>query len=189
MIDMALHLTRRRFTAAEYHQMVEVGILAEDDRVELIEGEIIEMSPIGRRHAATVNRLNELFVHAFSDVALVGPQNPVQLSGDSEPQPDLALVRRRPDFYDSALPGAEDVFLVVEVSDTTVAYDRRLKIPLYGRNGITEAWLIDLNDQTITIYRDPGPAGYNTSQVVRRGDQVTVAAFPDRVLAVSDILG
>lgn len=186
---MALHLTRRRFTAAEYHQMVEAGILAEDDRIELIAGEVIEMSPIGRHHAAILFRLTELFVHTFSEVALVGSQNPIQLSDDTEPQPDLTLVRRRPDFYDSGLPRPEDIFLVVEVADTSAAYDRRLKIPLYGRSGIPEAWLIDLNHETVTIYRDSGPAGYGTSRVVRRGEQLAPAAFPDRMLAVSDILG
>lgn len=186
---MALHLPRRRFTAAEYHQMVEAGILAEDDRVELINGEIIELPPIGRCHAAILFRLTELFVHRFSDVALVGSQNPIQLSEDAEPQPDLTLVRRRSDFYDSGLPRPDDIFLVVEVSDTSVTYDRRLKIPLYGRSGIPEAWLIDLHQEAITIYRDPGPDGYGVTRVVRRGEQLALAAFPDRVLAVSDALG
>jgi Uma2 family endonuclease len=169
--------------------MVESGILTEDDRIELIEGEILEMSPIGRHHASILFRLTELFVHTFSDVALVGSQNPIQLSDDTEPQPDLTLARRRPDFYDSGLPRPEDIFLVMEVADTSVAYDRRLKIPLYGRSGILEAWLIDLKHETITIYRDPGPAGYGTSRVVRRGVQLASAAFPDRMLAASDVLG
>jgi Uma2 family endonuclease len=169
--------------------MVEAGILAEDDRVELIEGEIIEMSPIGRRHASVVLRLTELFILTFRDGAMVGPQNPVTLSDDSEPQPDLTLVRRRPDFYDAGLPGPDDIFLAVEVADSSVAYDRRVKVPLYGRRGIPETWLIDLNRGTITIYQDPGPTGYGTSRVVRRGEQVAPLAFPDRVLPVVQILG
>ena len=136
---MALHVTRRRFTAEEYHQMAEAGILLEDDRVELIEGEIIELSPIGRHHASTLIRLNELFVRRFGDVALVSAQNPIRLSDDTEPQPDLALLRRRSDFYDAGLPRPEDILLGVEVADTSVAYDRRLKIPLYGRSGIAES--------------------------------------------------
>ena len=185
---MALHLARRRFTSAEYHQMVEAGILAEDDRVELIEGEIIEMSPIGRHHAATVRRLSDLSFHTFRDVALVDIQNPIRLSDESEPQPDLTLVRRRPDFYDSGLPGPEDIFLVVEVADTSLAYDRRLKIPLYGRSGIPEAWLIDVTKRTITVYRDPGPAGYGTTRVVRRAEQLDLVAFPDRLLSADEIL-
>jgi Uma2 family endonuclease len=186
---MALQLTRRRFTADEYHQMAAAGILLEDDRIELIEGEIIEMSPIGHHHASVVMRLTDLFVRTFGDVALVGPQNPLHLSDDTEPQPDLTLLRPRPDFYNSGLPGPEDTFLVVEVADTSVAYDRRLKMPLYARNGIVEAWLIDVNQETITVYRDSGPAGYATRRVVRRGEQLAPAIFPDRVLAAEDILG
>jgi Uma2 family endonuclease len=186
---MALRVTRRRFTADQYHQMAEAGILLEDDRVELIGGEIIEMSPIGRHHASILNRLNELFVHVFGDVALVSVQNPVRLSDDTEPQPDLTLVRRRSDFYDSGLPGPEDILLVVEVADTWVPYDRRLKIPLYGRSGIAESWLIDVNRRTVTIYRDAGAGGYATSRVVRRGEHLAPAAFPDRLLAIADMLG
>jgi Uma2 family endonuclease len=186
---MALHLPRRRFTAAEYHQMAEAGILAEDDRLELIEGEIIEMAAIGRHHAAAVLRLSDLFSATFRDVALVNTQNPIRLSDDTEPQPDLTLVRRRPDFYDSGLPGPEDVFLVVEVADTSVAYDRRLKIPLYGRSGIPEAWLIDVNKRTITVYRDPGSDGYSTTRVLRHGEQLAPIAFPDRLVTGAEILG
>jgi Uma2 family endonuclease len=186
---MALHLPRRRFTAAEYHQMAEAGILAEDDRLELIEGEILEMSPIGRHHAAAVIRLSDLFFDTFRDVALVSAQNPIRLSDDTEPQPDLTLVRRRPDFYDSGLPGRDDVFLVVEIADTSVAYDRSLKIPLYGRSGIPEAWLIDVNKQTVTVYRDPGAAGYGTTRVMRRGEQLALISFPDRPVTVVQILG
>jgi Uma2 family endonuclease len=186
---MALHVTRRRFTADEYHQMAEAGILLEDDRVELIEGEIIEMSPIGSHHASVVLRLTNLFVQTFGDAALVGPQNPIRLSGDTEPQPDLTLLRPRSYFYDSDHPGPEDILLVVEVADTSVAYDRGLKIPLYGRSGIAESWLIDVNRGTVTMYRDPGPAGYGTSREVRRGEQLAPLAFSDRVLAIADMLG
>lgn len=185
---MALHGTRRRFTADEYHQMAEAGILLEDDRVELVEGEIIEMSPIGRHHASVLNRLTELFVLTFGEVAMVSVQNPIRLSGDTEPQPDLTLVRRRSDFYDAGLPEPEDILLVVEVADTSLAYDRGLKIPLYGRSRIAEAWLLDLNSGTITIYRDPGPSGYGTSQELRRGERLAPLAFPNRLLAVSDML-
>lgn len=186
---MALQVRRRRFTADEYHQMAEAGILLEDDRVELIEGEILEMSPIGRRHASVLIRLNELFVHLLGAVALVSVQNPIRLSDDTEPQPDLTLLRRRTDFYDSGLPGPEDILLVVEVADTSVAYDRGVKVPLYGRNGIAESWLIDLNGETVTVYRDAGPAGYATSRVMRRAEQIALAAFPERILAVADVLG
>jgi Uma2 family endonuclease len=169
--------------------MAEAGILQEDDRVELIEGEIIEMAPIGRMHSSIVDRLTELFFRTFGDTAQVHPQNPLHLSEDTEPQPDLTLLRRQPDFYASGLPGADDIFLVVEVADTSAGYDRRVKMPLYAHRGITEAWLIDLNRQTMTVYRDPSPTGYRSSRLVGRGDQVAPAAFPDRVLHVDDMLG
>jgi Uma2 family endonuclease len=186
---MALQLPRRRFTVDEYHQMAEAGILAEDDRIELIEGEIIEMSPIGPRHFAEVIRLNEIFVRMFGEAVQVSPQNPIVLSEDTEPEPDLTLLRRRPDYYASGLPGSDDVFLVVEVADTSLAYDRRVKMALYARSGIPEYWLIDLNSETVTVYRDPGPEGYGTTRVARRGERLAPAAFPDRELTVEALLG
>lgn len=185
---MALYLPRRRFTVAEYHQMAQAGILGEDDRVELIEGEIVEMPPIGDRHAGCVNRLNERFFRTFADVAIVAVQNPVRLDEHNEPQPDLALLHRRADFYASGHPAPPDVFLLVEVADTSAELDRRVKIPLYARNGIPEVWLIDLQQGTLTVYRDPAPDGYRTAHELHRGDSIAPAAFPDRALAVADLL-
>lgn len=186
---MALQLTRRRFTVSEYHQMSKAGILHEDDRIELIEGEIIEMSPIGSWHSGISMRLNQLFMRTFDDVALVSIQNPIQLSEDTEPQPDVTLLRPEPDYYTSHTPKPEDVLLVMEIADTSVAYDRGVKTRLYARSGITEYWLIDLNAVTVTVYRDPGPEGYGISQVVRRGERIAPAAFPDRPVAVDSMLG
>ncbi len=186
---MALHLPRRRFTVAEYHQMAQAGILGEDDRVELIEGEIVEMPPIGDRHAASVDRLTERFVQRFSDVAIVRVQNPIRLGEHSEPQPDLALLRRRADFYAAGHPAPPDVFLLVEVADTSAELDRRVKIPLYARGGIPEVWLLDLQQETLTVYRVPTPDGYRAVQVLHRADAIAPAAFPDRALAVADLLG
>lgn len=186
---MALHLTRRRFAVSEYHQMAEAGILGEDDRIELIDGEVTEMTPIGRRHAGCVNRLTQLFVKTFGDDAVVTVQNPVVLSENTEPQPDLAILRPRPDFYAERHPTPEDVLLMVEVAETSADLDRRIKAPLYARNGISEAWLVDLEQETVTIYRDPAPGGYRTVRVVRRGEQLAPLAFPQRPLAIASILG
>ncbi len=186
---MAIHLPRRRFTVEEYHRMAEAGILGEDDRVELIEGEITEMTPIGRRHAATVKRLIKLFVSAFGNNAVVGAQDPVVLDEHSEPQPDIELLHPKADFYASGHPMPEDVFLLVEVAYSSADPDRRVKVPLYARNGIAEAWLVDLEQETITVYRDPSPDGYRTVRVFRCGEQIAPAAFPDRSLAVADIMG
>ncbi len=186
---MAVHPTRRRFTVAEYHQMAEAGILGEDDRVELIEGEIVEMAPIGRRHAGRVARLDRMFQRLTGDESVVWVQNPVRLGEHSEPQPDLALLRPRADFYASDLPTPSDVFLLVEVAETTVELDRRLKTPLYARSGIPELWLVDLDQETLTVYRDPTASGYKTVRVLRRGESIAPGSFPDRPLAVDDILG
>ena len=186
---MAVSLTRRRFTASEYNRMAEAGILSEDDRVELIDGEIVEMAPIGRRHAGAVNRINDQFTRGFATEALTAVQNPVRLGEHSEPQPDVALLRRRPDFYASAHPTPADVLLLVEVAETSAAADRQVKIPLYARGGIPEVWLTDLDQDAITVYRDPSANGYGTVFTVRRGEQLAPLAFPDRLLTAADILG
>lgn len=185
---MALELKRRRFTTEEYHRMARAGILGEDDRVELIDGEIVEMTPIGRRHASCVATLSQQFAETLRGSVLIWPQNPIRLDDDSEPQPDLVLLRPRPDRYASADPTPDDVLLLVEVADTTVESDRRVKVPLYARSGIQEAWLVDLEQETVTVYLDPTAAGYRTARVARRGEQLAPSAFPDRPLAVADIL-
>jgi Uma2 family endonuclease len=186
---MALPLTRRRFTVIEYYRMAESGILTEDDRVELIDGEIVEMAPIGRRHAAGVDRVADLFFHRFADGAIIRVQNPVRLDEYSEPAPDVALLRRRADYYESGHPTPADVLLLVEIADTSTAADRQVKIPLYARTGIPEVWLVGLNEYTIGVYRDPSPAGYRTVLTVQRGESLAPLAFPDRVLAAADVLG
>ena len=188
---MTLKLKTRRFTVGDYHRMAEAGILSEDDRVELIEGEIIEMAPIGGRHVGLVHRLTHLFVRRFGDAAIVSVQNPVRLNDRTEPQPDLMLLRPRPDFYAVAglLPTPQDVLLLVEVADTRVEVDRRVKMPLYARSGIQEVWLVDVEQESITVFRDPTPGGYRTSWTVQRRGSLAPLAFPDQELAATDILG
>ena len=186
---MAVQQTRYRFTTTDYHRMAEAGILGEDDRVELIEGEILEMSPIGRQHLACVDRLTRIFVRNLGDAAIVRVQGSIVLSERSEPQPDLVLLRPRDDFYATADATAEAVFLIVEVADSSEAYDRQTKAPLYARNGIPELWIADLTRDCITVYRDPRRDGYATSRVLRRGESISPIAFPDLTIAVDDILG
>ncbi len=185
---MALELKRRRFTVEEYHWMARVGILGEDDRVELIDGEIVEMTPIGHRHAVCVKQLNRAFSHLFDDVAVISVQDPVHLSEYSEPEPDLALVTPPADSYLSSHPRPRDILLIVEVAQSSASPDRRVKVPLYAHCSIPEVWLVDLEQETITVYRDPAPGGYRTAQVVRRGEQLAPSAFPDRPLAVDELL-
>ena len=186
---MRVQVQRRLFTVEEYHRMAEAGILSEDDRVELIEGELVTMSPIGSRHAGVVDRLNHLFSRRTGEGIIVRVQNPLRLSPHSEPQPDVALLRYRPDFYASAHPGPEDVLLVVEVAETSADYDRSVKIPLYARHGIPEAWLVDLLEERIEIYRHPTPQGYQDLHIAHRGETVRPTTLPDLELSVDDILG
>jgi Uma2 family endonuclease len=162
---MGTTLPLRAWTAAEYEQMVAAGVLGEDDRVELVEGEIVEMAPVGARHAASVNALARLLQRQVGDRALVSVQNPVRLSPRSEPQPDLAVLAWRDDGYRDELPGPADVLLVVEVAESSVATDRDVKLPLYGRAGIGEAWLVDLPAGTIEVHTGPSPAGYRERSV------------------------
>lgn len=186
---MMILAPRHRFTVADYYKMAEIGILREDDRVELIEGEIVEMAAIGPRHAACVARLDHLFGDALRGRAIVWPQNPLHLGEYAEPEPDLVLARYRPDFYATAHPRPEDTFLVVEVADSSLLYDRTTKMPLYARAGVPESWLIDLVSQRVNIHRDPGPDGYRSIITASGEDRVSPLAFPDVVLTAAEILG
>jgi len=186
---MAVQLLKRLFTVEEYHRMAEAGILGEDDRVELLDGEIVAMSPIGSRHAGLVNRLTRLFSQRAGDQVIVSVQNPIRLGEHSEPQPDLALLRPRADFYAEAHPGSEDVLLVVEVAETSAAYDREVKVPLYARYGIPEVWVVDPAGDSVEVYRHPSPQGYQDVQTLRRGESVAPLLLPEICLAVDVILG
>ena len=182
-------LTRRRFTVDEYQRMGEAGIIHEDERVELIDGEIVMMAAIGGRHVQTVNNANELFVVPLAGRAVVSVQNPVVLSERGEPQPDLVIFRRHPDLYvANRPPAAADALLVLEVADSSLAYDRDVKLPRYAAAGIPEVWIVDLHAHAIRIYRDPMGEGYRTSIVAGSGDVVAPAAFPDVRLAVDAII-
>jgi Uma2 family endonuclease len=141
---MRSEVTKKLFTVDEYYRMAEVGILNEDSRVELIEGEIIEMSPIGNRHAACVARAIKLFINQFGDRIVLNAQNPVRLSSLTEPQPDILILKPRADFYASKRVGPDGTYLVIEVSDTTLRYDRDRKLPLYAKSGVPEVWIEDL---------------------------------------------
>jgi Uma2 family endonuclease len=186
---MAVQLARRLFTVAEYHRMAEAGILGEDDRVELRDGEIVAMSPIGSRHAGCVNRLTNVLVGRLGGKAIVHVQNPVSLDEHSEPQPDVALLKPRPDFYAGAHPGPEDVLLIIEVADTSADSDRDVKLSLYARAGIGEVWLVDLVAERVELYRQPSPRGYQDRHTVWRGQRLAPQALPDLDLSVDAVLG
>lgn len=182
-------LARRRFTVDEYHRMGEAGILSEGERVELIDGEVVRMPRTTPRHAGSVNRLVSLWTARLGARAVVHIRNPVRLPAYSELQPDLALLRPRADFYATSHPEASDVLLLIEVSDTTIEMDRRIKIPLYARYGIREAWLLDLTRDRLEVYRHPDSDGYRDVRVVERGQPLTAEAFPDTVLSADEIIG
>jgi Uma2 family endonuclease len=177
-----------RFTVEEYHRMIADGILDENDRVELIEGELVQMAAVGSYHAASVDALNEWFVRGLRSRAVVRVQNPLRLSSASEPEPDLALPRPRADRYFSATPAAEDALLVVEVADTTLRYDRTVKLPLYAAAGIPEAWVIDVVGSRAFVYRDPDGGEYREMTTVARGGTLTPLAFPDLALPLAAVL-
>jgi len=185
---MAVEVSKRLFTVDEYHQMGETGILSEDDRVELIDGEIIEMSPIGRRHAACVDRLTRLFVTRLGKSAIVRVQNPILLTPRSEPQPDLALLWPRDDFYASGHPQPADILLVVEVAETSASFDREVKMPRYAQAAVPEAWLVDLSAGRVEVYRNPGAGGYEHLETASTGDHLVPLGFPHIPISVDEVL-
>ena len=186
---MSVQLQRRLFTVKEYHLMSETGILSETDRVELIEGEIIQMAAIGARHATAVRRLNRLFHRLPENRVIVDVQNPVQLSERTEPQPDVVLLRSRGDDYETAHPVPSEVLLLVEVADSTVDNDRNVKIPIYARSHIQEVWLVNLVENCLEVYRQPTPDGYSLILKLYAGQEVAPIAFADFTVSVDWIFG
>ncbi len=188
MAIQAIQIEHKLWTVDEYEQMISAGVVSEDDPLELIQGEIVKMSPLGSLHIYVVNQLNNRLVPLVHKSAVVSVQNPIRLA-DSEPQPDLAVLlpytARRP----RTPPLASEVMLVIEVADTTIAYDRSVKVPLYGRAGIPEVWLVDLAENAIEVYRGPSAAGYRKKETYGRGDVLRAEGLPDLVLNVDDILG
>lgn len=187
---MALERQRRQFTVMEYHRMAEAGVFREDDRVELIRGEILMMTPIGPRHVYYVNRLTRSLVRALDDsTGEVSVQNPVQVEERSEPQPDILVVRPRGRHYLTELPQHHDVLLAVEVSDSSLKYDREVKIPLYAAAGIPESWILDVEALIIERHTDPRPDGYARMERLHANDQVTLVSLPACRIDLAEILG
>jgi Uma2 family endonuclease len=183
----AQEIVRRRFTVHDYHRMGEAGILHEDDRVELIEGEIVEMAAIGTRHFVCVNQLNRLLVRGVGDEAIVSVQNPVRLDEHTEPRPDLTVLRVRD--YRESLPMPGDVLLLIEVSDTTLAYDRGVKLPLYARAGILDVWIVDLAGEVIERHTGPAADGYRSFERARRGKKIESAVLPGLAFLADAVFG
>ena len=174
---------------AEYYRLGELGVLGEDDRVELINGQIVQMTPIGTAHSGCVGALTDLLGRAVGKRALVWVQNPLRVGDRAEPQPDLVVLRRQPGGYRKAHPRPGDTLLVIEVADTSLEYDRDVKIPLYARAGVPEAWLVDLQGDCIEVYREPGAGGYAEVRIARRGEALQPLLLDPVLLKVEDILG
>lgn len=185
---MSIQLAKRLLTVSDYHKMAEVGILDEDDRIELINGEIIEMSPIGSLHVSRVNRIIAIFKRLSDELAILSVQNPISIGPYSEPEPDIALVKFRSDFYEGQLPKAEDVYLVIEVADTSLGYDREVKKPLFAAAGIPELWIVNIEDSQVEVYKKPTNGDYTSRQDFKRGGTIFIESL-DFAVKVDKILG
>jgi Uma2 family endonuclease len=177
----------RRFTVAEYYKMARAGILRPDERVELLDGEIFTMAPIGSGHAATVAYLSRWFDRRVEDRAVVWTQSPVRLDTGAQPEPDIALLRFRPDLYAGALPGVDDVLLLIEVADTSFPFDRTKKLAAYARAGIPEVWLFNLRRTQTHVFHNPQGATYREHTVLGRAGRLAPAAFPDLALDLAEL--
>jgi Uma2 family endonuclease len=182
-------LTRHRLTVADYYRMAEAGVLAPDARVELIEGEVIDMAPIGSRHASAVARLAQQFAQLVGQRAVVWTQNPLRLDAQNEPQPDLMLLQPRADFYAGAHPTAADVLLLIEVADTSARYDREIKLPLYARHGVREVWIVDLHERCVRFFRQPAGGGYADATATATPGRTAVPALPGVAVDLDGVLG
>lgn len=185
---MPVAIRKKRFTADDYQRMGQAGILSEDDRVELIDGEVVAMTPIGPRHNAAVNRANRALMVAVGDKAIVQVQGSVRLDQYHEPHPDLVLLRPRHDYYASRLPGPEDLLLVVEIAESSLEYDRDVKARIYAKLGIRECWLVDLGANRLSSYSAPQDASYQTIREHRRGESIAPQMLGDCIVTVDALL-
>jgi len=181
-------LAQHRFSVKDYYRMAETGVLCPDARVELLEGRIIDMSPIGSSHAGTVKRLIRIFSKTGDDRWTISVQDPLHLDDHSEPEPDVMLLKPSADDYVSRHPEPDKVFLLIEVSDVSLDYDREEKLPVYGRAGIPEVWIVNLNEAAVEVYREPNFTGYGTKNVCRTGQQISPLSFPDILIDVTGLL-
>ena len=183
---MSVQVSKRLITVGEYHKMGEVGILKEKG-LELINGEITEMSPKGSKHAAILARINKILSKQLGEL-IIRIQDPIIAGNFSEPEPDVAVLKYRDDFYGEEHPHVEDVLLVIEIGDTSIAYDRKVKLPIYAESGVPECWLIDLNKKEIYTYWQPSGNAYKFSELVREGEMVQAQYF-ELAIPIQEILG
>ncbi len=180
-------IVRRKITVEEYEAMYEAGVFKPDERLELINGEILKVAPMNAPHIAHVANLSRLLIETFGKRITVFTQLPVVLSEDSEPEPDIALLKWRKDHYFSRKATASDVYLLIEVADTSLLYDRRIKLPLYARAGIPEVWIVNFQARELEVYRNPKGEAYSESRILKPSDGVSLLAFPDVEIPLSEV--
>ena len=189
LLEQAPWVKRHKLDVHGYYRMVEAGIIAAGDPVELIEGEIIETAPIGSEHNGTLSGLAQAIILEAGRRIMFTVQGPLRLSDISEPQPDLLILKPRADNYRSEHPAPADVLLLIEVSQTSLAYDRKVKLPLYARHGVPEVWIVNIGESVVEVYRDPKDDAYQTTTRAARGDMLEPAALPGVRIAVDGVIG
>jgi Uma2 family endonuclease len=188
ILKMATEIAKKLFTVYDYYKMADAGILREGDRVELIRGEVIQMSPINPPHNGTIHRANQYLVRVLGDRAIVGVQGAVRLDDYDEPQPDIYLLRPRDDFYTARHAGPDDILLIIEVADSSIEYDKTVKLALYAERGVPEYWISDLQSDCIIVYSDAEGSTYRTVRLVHRGEQLTPRLLPDCTIPAEALL-
>jgi Uma2 family endonuclease len=186
-MSAVLPLKRHKLSVEDYHRMGRAGVFAPGERVELIEGEVIDMAPINSAHAGVVSLLTTFFVRSLGEAGIVFTQNPIRLLPDSEPQPDISILKPRADYYRKSLPGASDVLLLIEVADTSTAYDRRIKLPLYASCSIPEYWLVDLKAERLEVHSSPKGKSFGSLRRLGKLDIATPALLPAISLHLKEI--
>lgn len=186
---MTTDIVRRRFTADEYQRLGKIGMIHEDERVELLDGEIVQMAAVGSKHFACVNRLTDTLVPLAQGRFTVSVQNPIRLSPRSEPEPDIVLIRFRADYYRDALPGPADILLVIEVADSSLKYDRDVKLRFYAEAGVAEVVIVGLEKSVLTSYRKPIGRSYTQVMSYGRGESFTPELLPGVTISVDSVLG
>ncbi len=184
---MSVKFKTRGLSTEAWRTLIDAGFFHEDDRLELLNGEIVEMSPIGSHHAASVRRLEEFLGQAYGELALISSQNPIQAGAGSEPEPDIALLVPRADFYASAHPGPQEILLLIEVADSSLEVDREVKGPIYAEAGIPEYWIVNLPERRIEVYRNPTSTLYKSMELFLEHEQIPLPNM-DQTLAVRDLL-